>query len=458
MIIALYCVAAAMVLGGTYSAMSGWDIVIIERGWTQVLSGVIVATGGVLLAGIAFLAGEVRQMTARLARQPATEAPPAPISRPSAVTDEPAETARRPGPRDPDPQATDTRAPDTRLPDPGAIPLAAGAITGAGALAAQTQRAQDEADADRSGKDAGPGDDSERIAMAGDTIEEAQTEEISEDAARDETEESRAPMRDPAEDGPAPDTPFLESDAGISPVAGAPEEATLSDADIFADLLAGQTAGAEESAPRDVAEHDDPEPEELEPEDPEPEDQASEDVQPESSIHALPQEPTPQAETLREEPAREEPMHEDPVREEPVREDLPPDDAADSDSSVTTPPAPPADEAREAPGPSHPGFAPDPSEPEAEPAPSPEAATGPDAGISAEEEAPEAAPEEPAVAPDDLAIPPPSVIGTYESGGNTYTMYADGSIDAHTPDGDYHFASLDDLKRFIAEGGESGGP
>ena len=57
MIIALYCVAAAMVLGGSYSAMSGWDIVIIERGWTQVLSGVVVATGGVLLAGIAFLAG-----------------------------------------------------------------------------------------------------------------------------------------------------------------------------------------------------------------------------------------------------------------------------------------------------------------------------------------------------------------------------------------------------------------
>ncbi len=36
-------------------------------------------------------------------------------------------------------------------------------------------------------------------------------------------------------------------------------------------------------------------------------------------------------------------------------------------------------------------------------------------------------------------------------------MYADGSIDAKTPEGDYHFASLDELKTFIAEGGESRG-
>jgi outer membrane biosynthesis protein TonB len=60
---------------------------------------------------------------------------------------------------------------------------------------------------------------------------------------------------------------------------------------------------------------------------------------------------------------------------------------------------------------------------------------------------PEPEPQEPA--------PERSVIGTYESGGNTYTMYADGSIDARTPDGDYHFGSLDELKTFIAEGGES---
>ena len=46
-------------------------------------------------------------------------------------------------------------------------------------------------------------------------------------------------------------------------------------------------------------------------------------------------------------------------------------------------------------------------------------------------------------------------VGTYSSGGNTYVMYADGSIDAQTPSGLYRFDSLEELKAFIAGGGES---
>jgi hypothetical protein len=34
-------------------------------------------------------------------------------------------------------------------------------------------------------------------------------------------------------------------------------------------------------------------------------------------------------------------------------------------------------------------------------------------------------------------------------------MYGDGSIEADTPTGRYHFKSLDELKDFIASGGES---
>ena len=49
---------------------------------------------------------------------------------------------------------------------------------------------------------------------------------------------------------------------------------------------------------------------------------------------------------------------------------------------------------------------------------------------------------------------PPSVVGTYHSGGNSYVMYSDGAIEAETPTGRYHFASLDQLKEFIASGGE----
>lgn len=49
---------------------------------------------------------------------------------------------------------------------------------------------------------------------------------------------------------------------------------------------------------------------------------------------------------------------------------------------------------------------------------------------------------------------PPSVIGTYNSGDNTYVMFSDGSIEAKTPQGEFRFGSLDELKAFIASGGE----
>jgi len=50
----------------------------------------------------------------------------------------------------------------------------------------------------------------------------------------------------------------------------------------------------------------------------------------------------------------------------------------------------------------------------------------------------------------------PSVVGTYNSGGNAYVMFSDGSIEADTPTGRYRFGSLDELKEFIANGGEEG--
>lgn len=57
--------------------------------------------------------------------------------------------------------------------------------------------------------------------------------------------------------------------------------------------------------------------------------------------------------------------------------------------------------------------------------------------------------------------PPPSprepevtVVGKYSSGGNSYVMFSDGSIQADTPSGRHRFASLDELKVFVASGGE----
>ncbi|MXQ14497.1 hypothetical protein [Microvirga makkahensis] len=50
-----------------------------------------------------------------------------------------------------------------------------------------------------------------------------------------------------------------------------------------------------------------------------------------------------------------------------------------------------------------------------------------------------------------------TIIGTYNSGDNTYVMFSDGSIEAQTPTGVFRFQSLDELKAFIASGGEGGG-
>jgi hypothetical protein len=71
---------------------------------------------------------------------------------------------------------------------------------------------------------------------------------------------------------------------------------------------------------------------------------------------------------------------------------------------------------------------------------------------------------EPAPAAPAAGTPPPAgekpangsrtIIGTYNSGGNAYVMFSDGSIEAETPTGRYTFQSLDELKDFIAGGGE----
>jgi hypothetical protein len=48
-----------------------------------------------------------------------------------------------------------------------------------------------------------------------------------------------------------------------------------------------------------------------------------------------------------------------------------------------------------------------------------------------------------------------TMVGTYASGGVTYFMYADHSIEAELPDGRHRFASMDDLRIYLDTG--SGG-
>ncbi|WNJ89216.1 hypothetical protein [Bosea sp. 685] len=62
----------------------------------------------------------------------------------------------------------------------------------------------------------------------------------------------------------------------------------------------------------------------------------------------------------------------------------------------------------------------------------------------------EEAPEEEASAAAPPAASEEGIVGAYQVGDAHFTIFADGSIKARTPDGDYNFASMDELKIYLA--------
>ena len=68
MIIALLALAFAMIVGGLLAAFFGWDIVLVERGWTMVIAGTVSAASGALLLGIAAAVSKLSQIAAQLSR------------------------------------------------------------------------------------------------------------------------------------------------------------------------------------------------------------------------------------------------------------------------------------------------------------------------------------------------------------------------------------------------------
>ena len=46
---------------------------------------------------------------------------------------------------------------------------------------------------------------------------------------------------------------------------------------------------------------------------------------------------------------------------------------------------------------------------------------------------------------------PPSLVGRYTSGGANYKIFADGSIEAESPEGTFKFASMSEFKGYLAE-------
>src|SRR5687767_52169 len=100
MVLGLYVVAGVMVAGGLLAIYSGSDIIVMERGWTMVISGSVMAASGALLAGIAtavarlqMLEDEFTRLADRLTRPdgpsfslPPDLSPAPPLDRPSAPT------------------------------------------------------------------------------------------------------------------------------------------------------------------------------------------------------------------------------------------------------------------------------------------------------------------------------------------------------------------------------------
>ena len=66
MIIALLALALAMILGGLLAAFFGWDIVLVERGWTMVIAGSVTAASGALLLGIAAAVSKLAKIERQL--------------------------------------------------------------------------------------------------------------------------------------------------------------------------------------------------------------------------------------------------------------------------------------------------------------------------------------------------------------------------------------------------------
>jgi hypothetical protein len=349
MIIALFALAVAMILGGLLAAILGWDIVLVERGWTMVIAGSIMAASGALLLGVTAAVSKLVKIQAELMRLHAG------LNEPDAA----------------------------QLPSSSELSVAALA----GGLFAGTAAA-------KAGEEEQP-----TLPL------------FAKDAPANDVEPIRAEERDEVAELPAP--PVL----GVYPgpeVVLEPEPIPDDDAAeakvpefLFAERYREDRYEEETYAPVRPPELD--------------ETLYARDPAEEQGSDIVPEEPP-------------EPLHE-PVREQASEPAVLIEDDRPVEAIVETK-AEPVSAAEEA---------------AAQPDEAPSKTEEPDA-VPAEKAADEELGEVERAEVDraDLAI-----VGTYTSGDNTYVMFSNGSIEAQTPRGVFQFESLDELKAFIASGGES---
>ncbi len=449
----------ALLAGGGYAVVDGWPYLVLERGFTQVIIGALAATAGLILLALAAVLAELRSLKGMV-----TGAVAMMTLAGSGRRDEPV-PASMPG---------DDDAP--RAAEKAGSGLATGLAAGAGAAAI-------------GGALAG-------LARSGDRPDSA-----GEDLVMVRPEPDGAPVTPPAtadEAAPAP-APAFDHDDWLSPPDPAPAHATAAQAE--ADDAEPEAATAAESdffeaellpTPEEPAA---PPAAETEAADTGPAEPATADADEAQPDLALEPEPAAAAAdedriwwprldridegkaaaagdasassddfgALREHLAGPSGSAKSAPEIEPPRRDF------DLSGSWTAPrPWPPVTQPRppealgepEAPEPaeaaeaeadrekSEEDWQTPPVAPEPSPAPAAEAEPAP-----AEDEPAPAAPEAEAESPAPEERPATSeegIIGAYQVGETHFTMYADGSIHARTPDGDYVFASMDELKTYLA--------
>ncbi|CAM5770693.1 hypothetical protein [Bosea minatitlanensis] len=452
MIAVFSLVGLALFGGGLYAIYDGWPYLVLERGFTEVIIGSIAAAAGLVMLSLAWLLRELRTLRRELAGAAATQAAAAPV----------AEAALTAAPRQARPES-----PAATLPP--AAPVAVGAaVLGAGAAAAVAVAETPEAGS--------PAPETLERDLFGALVAEHL---IAPDADADLAEEKPEPARDEAVAdmfgkeafGIAPAV-HDEAAAGELPAeaAQADEPAAvvaawpLPDETPDASDEAAQAKGEEAEGPAGDAADDavaaEPEPA-AEP--------AGHD-----EFAALRESLTSQLGGLHRPGGRIEPAlapEDDPFAEAEAwmaspggRREPRFDAPAATAESETAPPAPawpprtepalPVAPAGREPGPSEEDVAAAQDEP----------VDLPHEAASREEQVPVAAePAETEALPQEEPGPEPAgtqaqapaasdegVVGAYQVGETHFTIYADGSIRARTPEGEYSFASMDELKVYLA--------
>lgn len=65
--IVLYVFSALLMLAGLYGLVMGWDIIMVERGWSQFIAGATAFSSGVVVLAITYAARQLKKLRAEIA-------------------------------------------------------------------------------------------------------------------------------------------------------------------------------------------------------------------------------------------------------------------------------------------------------------------------------------------------------------------------------------------------------